>query len=55
MRRREGSRRKCLIGRTGLREGRGKEGKERGGDGERGEEERGRCAPEGEDHSTSEG
>ena len=39
-----------MIGRTGLREGRGEEGEERGGEGERGEEGREWGAPEGEDH-----
>ena len=42
-----------MIGRTGLGEGRGKEGEERGGGGGRGEEERGRCAPKRTDHSIS--
>ena len=43
-----------MIGRTGLREGRGKEGEERGGGGGRGEEGRERCAPKRTDHSISE-
>ena len=42
-----------MIGRTGLREGRGKEGEKRGGDGGRGEEGRERCAPKRTDHSIS--
>ena len=40
-----------MIGRTGLREGREKEGEERGRGGERGEEGRERCAPKRTDHS----
>ena len=43
-----------LIGRTGLREGRGKEEKERGGDRGRGEEGKERCAQKRTDHSISE-